>query len=260
MMAKQHVTFASAVYLTSVAALSQPWSVGTYTSPAPLQDWSGAQPLQLALSVLLVSGFALVPDLDHPNSTLTKRLGVFGSILYPFIRLLSGGHRKGMHSWVLVLLVAAFFTALTASTNLAQVAEWVTALMIWFLGLVVFRFIIPGSWGQSANLAVVVVGGLIVAAFVMSDDILSGYWVPVAAASGTLLHDVGDMLTKGKVRFFWPFSDAAIQSPLAFRTGSAVETWVVGPVCTVATLVLVWLTIVQPLSEAGQGTVEALLR
>lgn len=229
MMAKQHVNFAVASYVTVVGALSREWEVGSWSiSPisTTLADWPGSQPLRLLLSAILIGGWALVPDADHHNSTLIRRLGWLGKLIYPVVRLLSGGHRKGMHSVFLPIIVVAFFWLVDQSTRWSEYMVYFVALMIWFMGAIIARFVLPRRLGRSKDLVTFSLGALILIAFHLQDDILDGHWLPISAAIGCVLHVVGDLLTDGKVYIFHPLSDITIRLPMTFPTGGFFETYV----------------------------------
>lgn len=67
-------------------------------------------PLEAGLGIAATAGFAVLPDMDHPNSGVTMTFGPATRMFSALVRWLSGGHRNGTHSYlgVAVVTFAAF--------------------------------------------------------------------------------------------------------------------------------------------------------
>jgi membrane-bound metal-dependent hydrolase YbcI (DUF457 family) len=70
-----------------------------------LNPWVGAG--RVLLSGVLVAGFALLPDADHPQASFAYAAGPLSHGISHLVAVASGGHRQGMHSLFGIGLVAA---------------------------------------------------------------------------------------------------------------------------------------------------------
>lgn len=187
---------------------------------------------QLVLFAGLTAGAAVLPDIDHPNSTLAHCFGFLTRSFAWLIGKISGGHRHLTHA---VLGVAGF-----------EFLAWLAAK---------FRHEIGGKAGLIILLSVIIAGGLYafgvhshVADFaaigaaiglVVTGTGLSH--VATAVGIGCATHVVGDMLTDEGCPLFYPFSERhyrVLPRPLAFTTGTRPELWVVDPALAVGLGVL----------------------
>lgn len=236
MMARQHVPLSGLATLTIVSTL------GGVNPFIPMQGIplfaEMSDPATLFVLTLIGQAFGMVPDIDHPNSTITKKLGVVGSILHPIISTLSGGHRKGAHSWVFVVamaMVGGLLTSLSDKTmwpdGFASAGIWITALFVTLCTAFSIRLILPQKLNKSGKFTMLVslVGG---ATVLLNPQMMDTPWLIFAMALGTLFHDVGDMMTTGMVPFLWPFIDKPLGIPVVGRTGSIREVFAVGPLLT----------------------------
>lgn len=192
-------------------------------------------PGHLVLFVGLTSGAAVLPDLDHPNSTLARS---FGFLSHGFARLVgkvSGGHRHLTHA----ILGVAGFTALA----------WLA---------VKYRHDIGGKIGLGVFLALIVAGALyaisveghgadalaIAAAVVMIDTGFGLSLVALAVGVGCSTHVLGDMLTEEGCPLLYPLSRwrfRLLPRPLAFTTGTRPEFWILNPLLAVSLGWLIYL-------------------
>ncbi len=185
-----------------------------------------------AALALLCAGFATVPDLDHCGTTASRSFGFLTEAFAWLVSKASGGHRHGTHS----ILGVAAFTALT----------WLAC---------VFRRDLPGRIGLGLLLAIAMASGLRalrlgghfadLAAIAGAVAVCATGWhltlIPVAAATGTATHILGDMLTTEGCPLAWPASTRharLLPRPLAFTTGTWREHYIVTPVLIAA---LAWL-------------------
>jgi membrane-bound metal-dependent hydrolase YbcI (DUF457 family) len=187
-------------------------------------------PVPQSLGLALLTGCAAVlPDVDHPNSTLAHSFGFLTQFVATVIGKVSGGHRHGTHS----LVGAAVFTA-AAWAGVEYRHDWAGRIGLGVLlavvlasGLVALRVGKGRRWhgllrghrsdvlAIAAALAMTVFGtGLGLVAFAMG--------------LGCLTHIfAGDSFTEQGCPWFWPVVQRRFKwwpRPLAFTTGTAPET------------------------------------
>lgn len=240
MMARQHVAFGTALYVTTVGAAS-------HFDVANMGSWPGAQPLPLLLSSFVVALGCLVPDLDHPGATLSKKLGPFRKPVTGVICALSGGHRGGMHSIFLPILLGltVFF---------ANLSDAAICVVLALSALIVTKFLLPSgvrlaAWGPGA------VALALVLALLYVPGAGEGHWLVVAAVAGPLLHDLGDLLTDGKLGLLWPFLPkfAIFPKAMRFPTGGWFEKRLLGKVFAAWVLLAAFLVILAPAARTTLG-------
>lgn len=190
-------------------------AVGLYVTHPP--------PPQLAIFVGLTAGAAVLPDIDHPNSTLAHCFGFLTKGFAWLIGLVSGGHRHLTHA---ILGVAGF-------TGLAWLAVRHRHGLAGQIGLGIFLSLIIASalyalsvHGHGAD--VLAIAGAM--AMVLTGTGLS--LVAMAVCVGCATHVVGDMLTDQGCPLLYPFSRyhfRLLPGPLAFTTGTLPELWVIDP-------------------------------
>jgi membrane-bound metal-dependent hydrolase YbcI (DUF457 family) len=61
----------------------------------------------LAAGVLLTAGAGTLPDIDHPDSTISREFGFLTQAFAWLVDRLSGGHRHGTHSLVGIAVFSA---------------------------------------------------------------------------------------------------------------------------------------------------------
>lgn len=180
-------------------------------------------PGHLAIFVGLTAGAAVLPDIDHPNSSLAHAFGFLTGSFAWLVGKISGGHRHLTHA---ILGVAGF-----------TVLAWLA---------VKFRHDIGGKIALALFLALIFAGGLyalsvhghgadvlaIAGAIVM---VLTGFalsLVAIAVCLGCVTHVLGDMLTEEGCPLLYPLSEwhlRLLPRPLAFTTGTKPELWVLDP-------------------------------
>jgi membrane-bound metal-dependent hydrolase YbcI (DUF457 family) len=200
---------AAGLYATQLA----PWHLG----PGHLA------PEHLALFVGLTAGAAVLPDIDHPDSTLAHCFGFLTKSFAWLIGWISGGHRHLTHA---ILGVAGF-----------TVLAWVA---------VRHRDDIAGQIGLTLLLALIIAGGLyamqvrghgadvlaIAGAIALTVTGIGLSLVALAIGVGCTTHVIGDMLTEQGCPLLYPFSDfhyRLLPGSLAFTTGTWPELWVLDP-------------------------------
>ncbi|MBO0823783.1 MAG: metal-dependent hydrolase [Actinobacteria bacterium] len=188
------------------------------------------RPTEAVGLALLTAGAALLPDLDSCGSCSARSFGWLSRLPALAIRGVSGGHRHATHS--VIGVTALYGLAVAAGTYRNDVAGkaglgLLVALMVagGLEALRICREHVADTLGVVAGVAVAV----------------SGFWlalVPAAVAAGCIAHLAGDMLTDSGVPLLFPWMQRfrLLPEPLAFRTGTRPELWVVDPLLTVALL------------------------
>lgn len=214
--------------------------------------------LHLAAATVLAGGAALLPDIDHPDSTVARTFGLATRLFAWMTEKLSGGHRHGTHS----LPGAALFTvaAWTASWWRGLDGHWtVTGFPAghWTGPAISAAHLIPETMIlallYSAGLRALRVGGhhgdlaglLLAAGTVLTGQdtgTVTPWHIPVTAAVmalGCACHIAGDALTHGGCPLLWPASSREfhlLPAPVRFTTGRLAEHAVVSPLLTMLLL------------------------
>ena len=170
--------------------------------------------------VLLTAGAGTLPDIDHPDSTISREFGFLTQAFAWLVDRLSGGHRHGTHSFVgIAVCSAGAFAAgswqLTAHPTGHQVFSWHLMPAALYLALL-----------YSAALRA------------------------LAVALGYAAHIAGDELTHGGCPVFWPVSGHEfhlVPRPLQITTAKIGENWAVFPLLVVALSAAVWHATGHPL-------------
>ncbi len=220
----------------SGAAVALPVTVLTY--PVVQEGTGHLGIVELLLGTFLTAGAALLPDADHPKSSIAHVLGPVSYVLCKIIAKLSGGHRKGTHS---LLFVAVAFCATWAGVHWLG-RPFALALVFFLLALAVRALHLgPGGDGVRAWGTVVVLA--VCGTFVMDHWLADKpSFLPFVVALGALTHILGDCLTDRGCRLFWPL-DFRVRLPIIDRTGNKIETWVISPLFVLGTLALLWYAI-----------------
>jgi hypothetical protein len=226
-------------------------------------DWgsSGAAPNPgtVLTFAAVCAGAALLPDLDHPSSVATRRFSVFSWLACHAVRPLSAvvfdltrgrrDHGKGTHRGLTHTTVGALLLGTTVSV---ASATWGTPVILGTLFVCLALAIkgldalVPGPP------SLVIAAGLTwgVQEWVPGGTGGTAGWLGTAVALGMLVHAVGDAITESGAPLLWPLPIRGrtwypVGSPRVarFRTGGAVEAWLVAPALTVATLVLAVLVV-----------------
>jgi membrane-bound metal-dependent hydrolase YbcI (DUF457 family) len=164
--------------------------------------WTPVDPIGVITGAAVCAGAALLPDADHPSSTVAAGLPG-GRIIAGTIGGLTGGHRKGMHSLVAVLAVMLAAIALSLVTWTPTgwdaplaVGPAIAAAVCIAVGTKCVRLVT--SWALSWLI------GIASAAAMMWFFPDQFGWLPACIGVGYLAHLVGDTLTTGGVPWLWP--------------------------------------------------------
>jgi membrane-bound metal-dependent hydrolase YbcI (DUF457 family) len=217
----------------------------------------------LAAGVVLTAGAGVLPDIDHPDSTISRSFGFLTEWFAWLVDRLSGGHRHGTHS----LIGIAVFTAASYAAGLYQLSEpksvtrhldfsWhivPAALILALLYSAALRALhIGGHFGDLIGIAAAVATCFTGADLTQLP--VASWHVPLlatATALGCAAHIAGDELTHGGCPLLWPVSMHEfhlLPRPLQFTTAKLCETWVIFPLLLIGLSVAVWHDTGHPLS------------
>jgi membrane-bound metal-dependent hydrolase YbcI (DUF457 family) len=205
------------------------------------------------------AGAALLPDLDHPNSVATRRFKAASFLASHLIRPLSGllydltkarrDTGKGTHRGITHTVLGAL--ALGLAINWASMT-WGTPVLVGTLFVCLALAIkglddlVPGP--PSLVIAAMLTYG--VETLVPGGTAGTAGWLGTAVILGMVVHSIGDAITETGAPLLWPLPirqrrwyPVGSPRPMRFRTGGAVEAWLVAPALTVATFVLAALVV-----------------
>lgn len=216
MMAHGHAVSGTAAYLAATRILPG------------LGDDAGV----VLAGVLVTSGAALLPDLDHPSSTLSRSAGLASQAVSVAVSTVAGGHRQLTHSLLVVPLV---WLAATWTARFPTAAAWVAGLLVAVAVPLLARSL-------PVRLAPAAIVGLAPAVWVgtgiHSGTLTVAAWFPEAITIGVVAHLAGDLATVGGIPLLAPLVRDRVSLGL-FRTGGIVEPVVTAGLAAVA----VWLAL-----------------
>jgi len=187
-------------------------------------------PAEVMIGGTVMIGSALLPDIDHPNSTTSKTFGPITQTFCVVIGKLTGGHRRGTHSLFGVGVLGAL-AEIGLMYRHSPIAALLIVPMILALASMVRLFKIPGYLDDLAPVPIVL--GIVIMTSVPL------WYVPYALAAGCLVHIAGDLITKVKIPIFWPFSRSAYALGL-IKTNGIIERWIITPGCLVIIAIGSW--------------------
>lgn len=209
------------------------------------------------------AGWALVPDLDHPSSSASRLLGPLTRLLSAgvraatgaFYRLTKGPHDEdGLHRTVTHTALFAVLVGVLLGWG-GSVSPWVTVAAAAFGVLLAADRL--GAWLLAAIAGVLLLwfgSGTSPAAMLAQLGGLS-WTVGIAAGLGCLVHVLGDMVTRSGAPLLFPapirgetYYELRPPRFLRFRTGGAVENWIVTP-AALAALALLTVPLITPLTH-----------
>ncbi|MEU4446640.1 metal-dependent hydrolase [Actinosynnema sp. NPDC050801] len=239
----------------AVTALAENHPIGQLTP----QSW--------AVGAVLATGAALLPDLDHPSSTISRTFGpvsagasalinTVSSFVYRTTRTRKDSNRDGGHRGLTHTLAFALAAAVGTTAVVQQSQKWaLPALMFVFAGLAV-RGIMNDWCPQKDALLITGVSAAITVACVAwtAQTPASAAACGVAVGIGCVAHYLGDAITEQGCPILWPIPlmgktwfPVAPPKIMRMKTGGTVEMAIVGPLITVLS---VWLS-AAALQQAG---------
>ena len=199
---------------------------------------------ELGVGCVTSAAFALLPDLDEPGSTVSRKLGPISRSVSEVTNKIAGGHRQATHSLLFVSLVAL-------ATWLALFSRLTVAVIVAASFLLVFRMLLPRALRFMPLVglgSIALTVGSAYWAYHLASPVAghvppSSEWLLLATAGGCLLHLLGDTCTVEGVPYLWVPGVPVLQHirvavPLVGHTGSARESLVGGTMG----VVLIWLT------------------
>lgn len=182
------------------------------------------------------SAAAMLPDIDHPSSTVTRSLGYATRLLCWVIRKLGGGHRRITHSFVGIGILTglAVLAVLTRHTVGGGVG---CCFYVILLTAALVRVLDIEGWVD--DILGITFGGVV---FLSGADLSA---MPIGVALGCLAHILGDLPTELGLPLFFPFSARPVRIPeiLRVRVNGAVEHKVIFPALWLVIVgVVVWQT------------------
>lgn len=209
--------------------------------------WYGLAPIGASLGLftldtpaylvggLVCAGMALLPDLDHPDSTIARFYGPASNAVSHMVATVSGGHRKGTHTLLFVVLSIAAAIAIVT-----WAPAWAPLLLVFVSASLAFRALNLAPKGGTWSWLGILAESLAVTAAVAWFSPGTWAWLPWAVGLGVLLHLLGDALTTGGVPFLGPIWWRRFSLPVISRTGNWVEIRLLTPVMTLAAVLLVY--------------------
>jgi len=196
-------------------------------------------PANLLIGTFTAAGFGLLPDIDEPGSTISRKLGVVSRAVSKVCKTLAGGHRKLTHT---IFFLGAVFIGIYFATRTplgsAIVVGCATALCL--------RLILPKSIGRSLGILNLIVP--IAVAFAVYHYHYGGPWLAYAAVLGAAFHIIGDALTTEGVPIIFPFSNYHVRMPILGHCDSWRER-TVGTLMSLSIIILAILLIIVPASK-----------
>lgn len=199
MMGGNHAVSGAAVWLaltapaTVVSLIGFPLSVGL----------GGFGWTEIAVGAVVAAGAALLPDVDHHDATIAHSFPG-GKILARLIGGAAGGHRKGTHSILGILILAA----LTIAASFLTIGGWHVGVAV--VGMCVSAFalkVLRVVWFVRTWFLAWIGGYLFGWACAWLVDTAGGdtWWFNAAVITGVIVHVAGDMLTVGGVPPLYPW-------------------------------------------------------
>lgn len=256
MMGPGHSLSGAAVWLGATAGYTL--STGTPVDPAIL-----------IMGTAVLSGAALIPDLDSYTATITKSFGIFGRIFYYVANAVSltlynltktskdtditNGHRTFTHTLVFSILAGLGVLGLTSlggDVNLLGIEyTWgqLAALLVmaFCLHLGTAGLFAPqikkakNKLGVFAPLILMIfsLGVTFLISRFLPTDGTTYQWLAILVGAGCLIHVFGDSITKMGTPFLWPIKirrkrwyDISLPAALRITAGGAVETKILVPI------------------------------
>lgn len=189
----------------------------------PLRPWD------VAVGTVACAGTALLPDFDHPSSTVAYTFGWPTRKLASLVARASGGHRHGTHSFLGAALagLAAWATVAAGDALGFGPLAWAPLVLAFGLGLRGLGWTRSGTRASASAFV-----GCAVAAWAVALLGARFEWIPWAYAIGALAHIAGDLFTPQGVPLLWPYP-TRLTVPLV-DTNSLLERYVVVPVLVLA--------------------------
>jgi membrane-bound metal-dependent hydrolase YbcI (DUF457 family) len=151
-------------------------------------------PAELGCGSVVAGGASLLPDLDCPQSTIARSLGGPSQVLSYATNKLSGGHRKGTHSLLAVVLLGIGLQAALYSAG----GRYVALGLVFFCTSLCLRLLTEAKSLVCASLAGIV-------ALCITTVAPGPGWLLISVLAAYLSHLGADFITVAGVPLLWPF-------------------------------------------------------
>lgn len=213
------------------------------------------------VGAVLCAGAALLPDLDHPESTVSSTFGPVTAAGSKLINAIShgiyqvtrtkrdskrdGGHRGFTHTLVFAVLAAIITTAIVQTSQ-----SWALPLLMFFFSGLAVRGIMHKWCPRNDALWITGTALMLTYACLKWTDQASADAAAcgVAVGIGCIAHYLGDAITEQGCPILWPvpirfrtWYPVAPPKIMRMRTGGTVEMAIVGPLLTA---VAIWMSAV----------------
>ncbi|WP_345358020.1 MULTISPECIES: metal-dependent hydrolase [Saccharopolyspora] len=215
-------------------------------------------PKTWVVGATLAAGAALLPDIDHPKSTVASTFGAvsrgasaaisgFSGFTYRLTRTKRDSNREGTHRGFTHTVVFAVLAGLI-TTAIVQTSQGAAlgVLMFVFAGLAVRGIMHTWCPRRDAILITATSLGLTAACWAWAgDQPTDAAAFGVAVMVGCVAHFIGDAITEQGCPMLWPIPlggktwyPVAPPKPMRMRTGGKVEMALIGPGLTVVAVLL----------------------
>jgi membrane-bound metal-dependent hydrolase YbcI (DUF457 family) len=191
---------------------------------------------ELVATTVVCAGAAMLPDIDHPQATVSRALGPVTWFLSRACARVLGGHRSGTHSILFAVVLSWALTSLIVGLS----GPLLPLFLCFFFASLAVRVLTEAEGAVCAVLAAGVASALLMAT---SGD--SYTWLAPAIGLGWLLHIAADLLTTEGTAFLWPLSKTFFRFPIVGHTGGFRER-LVAALCGFAATWLYTSTVVLP--------------
>lgn len=183
-------------------------------------------------------GTAILNDIDHPDSTVSRTYGPITGVLSKVLT-----HRRQTHSvpGIMAFSTAVYFASVHFENMISKGFLMLVLVLIWAATLRLFK--IPG-WLD--DFAPIPFAALITFGQPWLDQLgiprFPFEYLPFMVCLGMLVHVVGDLITHQPIPLWWPVSKRKTALKL-FKAGSIPEYWIVAPMTLIGTAYVGWLWI-----------------
>jgi membrane-bound metal-dependent hydrolase YbcI (DUF457 family) len=220
-----------------------------FAAVAPLIHVTG---VHLAACTILAAGAGVLPDIDEPGSTIARTFGFLTGAFAWIVHKISGGHRKGTHSFIGIALMTVAAWAAGSWQAGARGVDGRPELW-WHLvpvGLILALLLSAGFralniGGHHADAA----GIALAALFIWKGwdlVLVTPRHVPVlvfCVALGMVAHVAGDMITHDGCPLLYPVSRydfGLLPQPMRITTNKLAEHFVISPLLLAGLAYFVW--------------------
>lgn len=160
--------------------------------------WLGVTPLlglgvrEIVAGTVVTAGAAMLPDLDHPSSSIAHSWGPLTRALAHVVAWVSGGHRHGTHGFLFIAL--SWF----AGAACGRVGGWWAVVPVF----VAASLAIGVLWHDRGLRNEAVAGALALAVYAGE---VQTEWLGYSLALGSAAHIAGDCLTPEGCPLAWPY-------------------------------------------------------